>query len=120
MSVLEIHVCDVCETQNQGQPGWLTMQAINAPEEMGLVLYDVCSWECLERFVRSDDEKTDDDDSLSQETDNHTPPISRVTGTPVPPVDPPKAPLPGMTLAQALAMGLKPGFDPVLDRGRDG
>lgn len=111
MSVREIRVCDVCESENKGQPSWLVMSVINAPEEMGEIAYDICSWECLTRFVKSEDEG---EENVAPETTAEAPQGGQRT----PITDPAEQPRPNMTLAEAIAMGLAPNYDPLRDGPR--
>lgn len=116
MSVREVRACDVCEKENAGQPGWLVMHAINAPEQMGDVVYDICSFDCLKRFVTGEDGE-DEAPEMPQE-----PVADKVTleeaEAAFQNVQEAMNGTPRMTLAQALAMGLKPGYDPLRDGPR--
>lgn len=105
MAVKSLRICDVCETEyTEENPGWMIMSVPNAPEEMGPVEYDLCSFDCLHSFVTSPDE----DEVVSHEETapgqtRHPELQNPSTARRQPQERPP------MTLMEAVAMGIKPG-----------
>jgi hypothetical protein len=97
MSVMWKRVCDTCEADYEASlVSWMTLTfpnyipGDNDPQSME---FDFCTYGCLQTWVNEEDE----DDSLSQMTDNHTPPGPQVSD--------PIAEKPPMTLAEALSSG---------------
>lgn len=131
MAVRELRVCDVCETNyTEDNAAWMIMSAVNAPPEMGRVEYDFCSFDCLHSFVNSPDEEETDEVPVDEdpiETDAEAEAGLRAEleyqqRLRVAEADArtiaQEQPRPAMTLMDAIAMGAKPGFDPIRDGQR--
>lgn len=117
MAVRELRICDVCQTDyTEDNAAWMVMAAVNAPEEMGPVQYDFCSFDCLHSWVTTDDEETDEVPALNEaekqamaeyaaeaaQREVEVPDyVRKAAETPLPTPT-------GMTLMDALANGLKP------------
>lgn len=94
MSSYTTRVCDSCGVQQTDQVSWMTItfplyeaQNQEMPEEAPD--FDFCTYQCLQSWVNESD---DDGQADQQQSNGHT-----------------SAAVPTMTLAEAIAMGLKPG-----------
>jgi hypothetical protein len=103
MSIVETRVCDQCSALfDEKTLSWMTLTFPNYTPQTeqpgGLMEYDFCTYQCLEAWVNEDD----DEDEPETEPEPVMPEFVQVgANTPV-------RVQPGMTLAEALAMGLKP------------
>lgn len=108
VQITERRYCDVCEIDfDEAIASWMVISVPNAPEGM-TPEFDICTWDCLVKWVTTEENPVDEDDSLSQMTDNHTLPKTTPAPDAQAKLDAAMAAMemkPAMSLADAIASG---------------